>query len=94
MQIEHLEKDKVKIEEKLMLLRSAVSETTDISGKPYKAIWNSLEQNTKEFVNIPYCQGPIRLKRHIFCILQARGNDNNDDELWSGLKMRGINYNM
>lgn len=49
MQIEHLKKEKEKIEKKLMLLKSAVSETADILDKPYEAIWSSLEQNAKEY---------------------------------------------
>jgi DNA-binding transcriptional MerR regulator len=49
MQIEHLEREKEKIEEKLMLLRSAVSETEDIFNSPYETIWNCLEQNAKEY---------------------------------------------
>ncbi len=49
MQIEHLEKEKEKIDEKLMLLKSAVSDTADILDKLYEAIWNSLEQKTKEY---------------------------------------------
>lgn len=47
-QIERLEKERETIEKQLLLLKSAVSEHTDIMEKPREEIWSSLEQSAEE----------------------------------------------